>query len=215
MKKGNLILLNGSSSCGKTSTCRALQDMFEDQYILLGLDVYSQATPPKQNNMKTIEPGYFTAEKYMKDGLPYFHITTGPLLDQVICTSYLSIAVFLDKGINIISDQLFWSPAWFKAALDAFIPFKVFFVGMFVSDEEGARRENKRGAGDEQNVIEGGRLGGWNRTSAIVTHKNMVYDFEIDNTSLSIEETASGIKTAYENTPEPQAFKKLFSVTNR
>jgi chloramphenicol 3-O phosphotransferase len=162
--------------------------------------------------MRTIEPSYFTAEKYMKNGLPYFHITTGPLLDEVICTSYKSIAVYLKEGINVISDQLFWNPKWFRSALDAFHPFKVFFVGVFVSDEEGARRESLRGGEDEHNVIEGGRLGGWNRTSSEVTHKNMIYDFEIDNSALSIEETARRIKEAYEGTENPKAFNKLYST---
>ena len=71
MKTGKLIILNGSSSCGKTSTCRVLQDLFEEQFVLLGLDVYSQATPPKQNNMATIDPSYFSARKHILDGLEY------------------------------------------------------------------------------------------------------------------------------------------------
>ncbi len=213
MKTGKLIILNGSSSCGKTSTCRALQDILEEQFVLLGLDVYSQATPPKQNNMSTIEPSYFSARKYIQDNLEYYDIATGPLLDKVIFTSYHSIAAYLDAGINVVSDQLFWSPKWFRAALDTFIPYFVFYVGMFVSDEEGVRREllrsNNAGADD---IVGNGRPGGWNRTSAIATHNNMIYDFSIDNTHLSIQETAQQIKTAYQATPNPMAWKTLYQT---
>lgn len=212
MPTGKLIIVNGASSCGKTSTCRAMQDLFTEQYVLLGLDVFSQITPPKQNNMQTIEPSYFTAKEYMKDGLSYFHITTGPLLDRVIITSYEAVAVYLNAGINVIADQLFWSPRWFRAALDTFIPFHVFLVGLWVSDEEGARREQKRGGGDANDVIGNGRLGGWNRTSAETTHKNMIYDFILDNTHLSIAETAASIKQAFEKTPQPTAFKTLYQT---
>ncbi|WP_454780964.1 phosphotransferase-like protein [Legionella sp. WA2022007384] len=213
MDKGKIILLNGSSSSGKTSTCRALQDMMEEQYVLLGLDVYSQATPPKQNNMATIESRYFSAEKYLKDGLEYYNISTGPLLDKVICASFSSIAAYLDVGINVISDQLFWSPLWFQAALNAFIPYKVFFVGLFVSDAEGLRRELQRSQAAGAHDIQGnGRPGGWNRTSALVTHQNMIYDFSIDNTHLSIQETAKRIKEAFEATSNPTAWKNLHEI---
>lgn len=40
----------------------------------------------------------------------------------------------------------------------------------------------------------------------------MIYDFEIDNTNLSIEETAQKIKLAYENTSNPIAFKNFMRV---
>ncbi|RUR13889.1 hypothetical protein [Legionella sp. km772] len=213
MKTGKLIILNGSSSCGKTSTCRALQDLFEEQFILLGLDVYSQATPPKQNNMSTIEPSYFTARKYIQEGLEYYDIATGPLLDKVIFTSYRSISAYLDAGINVVSDQLFWSSKWFRSALDVFIPYHVFYVGMFVSDEEGVRRELQRSSNaGSDDIVGNGRPGGWNRTSAIMTHENMIYDFSIDNTHLSIAKTAQEIKAAYEATREPMAWKTLYQT---
>ncbi|HHT0592190.1 TPA: phosphotransferase-like protein [Legionella anisa] len=213
MNTGKLIILNGSSSCGKTSTCRVLQDMLEEQFILLGLDVYSQSTPPKQNNMMKIEPDYFSAKRYMKEGLEYYETATGPLLDRVIFTSYRSIAVYLEAGMNVVSDQLFWTPQWFRAALDAFIPYHVFFVGVFVSDAEGVRRELQRSqASGSHDIVGNGRPGGWNRTSAMVTHKDMLYDFSIDNTYLSIHDTAQQIKSAYESTPNPMAWKTLFQT---
>ena len=215
MKTGKIIILNGSSSCGKTSACRALQDLFTEQFLLLGLDVYSQATPPKQNNMNTIDPSYFSAKRYIQDSLEYYDINTGPLLDQVIVTSYRSIVAYLDAGINVISDQLFWSSKWFRAALDAFIPYEVFYVGIFVSDEEGVRRELQRSSSaGADDIVGNGRPGGWNRTSAITTHNNMIYDFSIDNTHLSIEQTTREIKAAYESTVNPSAWKTLYQTYN-
>ena len=209
MKKGKLVIINGASSCVKTSTCRAIQDLLEEQYILLGLDVFSQTTPPKQNNMQTIDRRYFTAQRYVKNGLGYFDITTGPLLDRVIYTSYKAIGVYLDEGINVVPDQLFWDPKWFHSALRTFMRFSVFFVGMHVSEEEGARREKQRGGANPNDIIEGGRMDGWNRTSEAITHRGMIYDFEIDSSNLSIQETAYQIINAYQNTPHPSAFKSL------
>ena len=209
MNKGQLIIINGASSSGKTSTCRAMQDKFDKLHVLLGLDCFSQITPPKQNNMQTIEPSFFTAKKYQKNGLDYFDITTGPLLNDVIYTSYKAISMYLEEGINVISDQLFWSSEWFQNALHIFNPYNVFFVGLHVSEQEGARREQLRGEGNPYDIIENGRLDGWNRSSAAVTHANMIYDFEIDSTNLSVQDTAEQIIVAYKSTPNPTAFKTL------
>lgn len=171
MQKGKLLILNGSSSCGKTTTCRVLQDQFTKQYMLLGIDVFSQIIPPKQNNMLTVEPDYFSAKEYLQNGKIYFDVKTGPLLDEIMHISYQAMAAFLNNGINIISDQLFWNPNWFRAALDTFINFDVFLVGMLVSDQEGARRENSRGSANAHDILEDSRMGGWNRTSAFMTQK--------------------------------------------
>lgn len=211
-EQGNLIIINGASSVGKTTTCRALQDLFSDLHVLLGIDVFSQIVPPKQNNMRTIDPEYFTATPYVKDGVNYFHIETGPLLDSVIYTSYKAIADYLHAGINVISDQLFWSPKWFREMLNTLHGFKVFYVGLFSSEIEGRRREQLRSAADVHDIVEGGRLEGWNRTSAELTHANMLYDFKIDNTQLSTIETAKKIKQAYEQIKIPTAFTKLYQT---
>jgi chloramphenicol 3-O phosphotransferase len=145
--------------------------------------------------------------------LEYYDIATGPLLDRVIFASYRSIAAYLNAGINVVSDQLFWSPKWFRSALDTFIPYFVFYVGMFVSDEEGVRRELQRSSNaGSDDIVGNGRPGGWNRTSAIMTHDDMIYDFSIDNTHLSIEETAQKIKKAYDMTLTPQAWKTLYQT---
>ena len=206
MNKGHLIIINGASSCGKTSTCRAMQDMFDNLYVLLGIECFSQITPPKQNNMLTMEPNYFSAQKYEKNGLDYFEISTGPVLNDVI---YTAITTYLDEGINVISDQLFWTADWFQNALHIFNPYHVFFVGLHVSEEEGSRRELHRGHSNDHHVIDEGRKHGWHRTSAAIVHENMIYDFEIDNTHLSVAETAKKITNAYQNTPHPIAFKTL------
>ncbi len=206
---GHLILVNGGSSAGKSSACRAFQDIADEEYILLGIDHFWLAIPPKHCDLVTVEPKYFLSKTYHKDAKPYFHITPGPCLDNIIYASYKAIASYLAAGVNVISDQIFWKPEWFQAAIDTFSPYKVFYVGLKVSDEEGAKRERKRSAG-ANNTEDGSRPDGWNRCSAEITHANMTYDLELDNTHLSILETAQQIQAGYRACPNPSAFKQFY-----
>lgn len=79
--------------------------------------------------------------------------------------------------------------------------YEVTFIGVHVSDGEGARREQARG----------NRFAGWNRGSARAAHTNAehCYDLQIDTTSDSPEACASKIKTAFDAGLRPQAFASL------
>lgn len=65
-------------------------------------------------------------------------------MDRAIFGGYLAIKAYLNMGMNIVSDQIFWTENWFQHCLTALHDEHVFFVGMHVSDEEGLRRENQR-----------------------------------------------------------------------
>src|SRR5919206_4011075 len=54
-----IILLNGTGSAGKTSIARALQALFEEPYLHLGMDCfYVEVCPPKYL-FRLLEPGAY------------------------------------------------------------------------------------------------------------------------------------------------------------
>lgn len=212
MKTGHLILVNGSSSAGKSSTCEAFQNLSPNLYVHLGIAEFWRSIPSKQLQITQATPEFYQTNTYYQEGKPYFRITPGPVLDKVMCASYQAIATYLEAGFDVISDQLFWKPEWFQRALVAFHPYSVYFVGLFVSDEEGARREQQRSQKDPANIAYEHRSPGWNRCSALVTHAHMIYDIEIDNTHLTIEETAQKLLQAVRASKNPSAFKKLHQL---
>jgi len=211
--KGKLIILNGGSSNGKSTTSKIIQDIMPEHFMYLGIDTFWCAMPPKQVNLLTTEPEYISYHSFEENGLPYFEIVPGIELDKAMYGSYAAINAYLNAGVNIISDQIFWKQSWFDNCLNTLHEQHVFFVGMHVSDKEGSRREDQRRTSDKTNLekIVGIWPDGWHRNTARITHANKQYDFEIDNTLLSPSETAEAIIQAYIDTPKPVAFKNTYT----
>lgn len=199
MKKGTLIILNGGSSAGKTSLGRALQDLYDEPFLLLGIDAFWFSIPPKQLDLEHVEPRYYTCKSHFENGLEYFEITPGPVLDRVMRARYEAIAKFLDAGFHVIADDVVWKREWLLDALEIFLGYRVFFVGVYVSDAEGARRE----------TVRGDRHPGWDRGSARFTHRDAIYDLTVDTTAETPGAIALRIKDALESGIAPSGFDQL------
>lgn len=197
---GKLVVLNGGSSAGKTSLAHALQDQFEEPYLLLGIDAFWFSIPPRQLDLDRVEPRYYTWRVYEENGKEYFEIVPGPILDQVMAGRYRAIRAYLDLGLNVIADEVLWKCQWLEDALRLLDGYEVYLIGVEVSDSEGARREHDRGDRHE----------GWNRGSARAAHRNCGrYDLEVDTTSLSPAAAANKIKDMLESGTPPTAFAAL------
>jgi chloramphenicol 3-O phosphotransferase len=200
METGTLILVNGGSSAGKTSLARAFQDRDPQCWMLLGIDLFWGAPPPDQLNLHHVRPEYYTWDSVIEeDGLEYFTIRPGAYLDQAMRARYLAIRAYLDQGMNVIADDVMWKRAWLLDALEIFDGYPVWFVGVRVSDEEGARREIQRGD----------RHAGWNRGSARAAHADARYDVELDTTVRPSHLLAADLQEQMASAGSPQAFSLL------
>jgi chloramphenicol 3-O phosphotransferase len=201
--KGRLILLNGGSSAGKSSLGMALQGLLDEPYLLLGIDVFWMALPPRQLDLDAVEPAYYSWHMEIYDHRKHFVVVPGPILDRAMYARYRATAAYLESGLNVVADEVVWKPEWLADALKVFEPYEVYFVGVHVSDAEGARRERERG----------NRHAGWNRGSARYAHQNArgVYDYEIDTTHESPAACAARVKAALSGVT-PVAFPKLRSL---
>lgn len=200
MDKGSLIILNGGSSAGKTSLGRALQDaMLPEAWLLLGIDAFWFSLPPRELDLQRVAPEYYSWDVHRENGLEYFRITPGPILDRVMRGRTKAIAQFLELGLNVVADDVIWKREWLLDALRVFAPYRVYFVGVFVSDEEGARREQQRGD----------RHDGWDRGSARYAHHDAIYDLRIDTTHQTPWGCADEIKLALRKGLSPTAFEDM------
>jgi chloramphenicol 3-O phosphotransferase len=123
----------------------------------------------------------------------------GPILDRAMHARHRAIRAYLDDGMNVIADDVIWKREWLVDALRTFDGCQVWMVGVHVSDEEGARREEARGD----------RHPGWSRGSARAAHADAEYDFEVDTTATPVTVLARRLYERYRACPEPTAFNRL------
>ena len=199
MAKGKLIVLNGGSSSGKTAIAQAFQDLAPESWMHLGIDMFWYAIPPSQLDMQRVRPEYHTWDVVETDGLQWFGLTPGPLLNKAMHARYKAIRVYLEDGMNVIADDLIWKRDWLVDFLRIFEGYEVWMVGIHVSDEEGARREAERYNG----------IPGTNRGSARAAHADAEYDFELDSTDIAVPALARELLERYQTCRHPGAFDRL------
>ncbi len=196
MNPAKVIIVNGSSSAGKSSMCRDFQEISNDPYFLLGIDVFWFSMAHKEIDLERVSDQYYQwCQESTDTGLKYFRILPGPLLNESMLARYKAMAAYLDRGLNVIADEVYWNREWLFEALRVFKNYSCYFVGIFCDDVELSRREIERGD----------RYLGWARGSQIYTHKDAIYDLQIDNTHKSPMQCAIEIKDFVERNPNPGA----------
>ncbi|MBX9723850.1 MAG: hypothetical protein K2X81_20755, partial [Candidatus Obscuribacterales bacterium] len=176
-----------------------------EPYFLLGIDLFWFTMPEKEIDLERVSERYYRwCQEESADGKKYFRIIPGHYLNEIMLARYKSMAAYLDRGLNIIADEVFWSRDWLLEALRVLEPYTCYFIGIDCEDEELSRREVQRGD----------RYLGWARGSQIYSHKDAIYDLRIDNTNKTAHECAQEILNFVNNHPEPNAAKTMRTTFN-
>ena len=126
MKNGKIIFLNGTSSSGKTSIAKELQQILEEPYLLVSVDNFISMLP----------------QKYLNGEDPK---TLGKAILKIIHGMHRSISALASTGNNIIVDHVLEKEKWLKECVNVLSDFQVLFVGVRCPLEELEQRERKRG----------------------------------------------------------------------
>ena len=181
MEKGNIIILNGVSSSGKTTLAKTLQNRLSHPYFHMDVDVFCLMSPDK------------------------FNIDDYSLQWKFVSNMFYAVKLFSDMGFNLVVPCIFLeydeNADFLKKCVTLLHSYPVLFAHVKCPVEELRRRENERGdrkIGDAEDML-----------SALVPKD--IYDIEVDTYNLSVEECADKIIELLDCPKKLTAFKTLWS----
>lgn len=140
-----VILLNGSSSAGKTTLAVTLQQMLPEPYQYIGLDQYRDGMPERVRGLNA--PSGTEGSRGL-NVIPRPNnqtaIVFGDYGDKVLNNMRQSAALFAASGIPVIVDDLLLKRSYVDDYLDAFDVDQSWVVGVRCSMDVVAQRESAR-----------------------------------------------------------------------
>ncbi len=200
VKPGRIVLLNGASSAGKTTTARALQQMLETPWLRTGIDQFWSMI-----DERWIEMGARAHEgilwRFVEEGEapPTVRITLGPWGKRLVAGMHHAVAALARAGNNLVVDDVLVDPTWLVGWLDAQEGLSVLFVGLRCPLEVLEQRERIRGS----------RRTGEARGQFQIVHSHCLYDLEIDTSRADPSRCAQLIRDRLYRGPAPEAFDLL------
>ncbi len=220
-KPGAVVVLNGTSSAGKTSIAKALQEIMDEPYVHTGVDHFLPRLPAKFS---------VTSDGHNPDSAPYFllvysggaqrmvaareegdavygsgiltEVRIGPKGVALLAAMYRGLAALAMAGGNVIVDDVIYDPRVLGAAVDALHDLRVLFVGLRLPREVAERRERERGD----------RGPGGAAAFYDLVHAHGVYDLELDTSAYSPMECAQKIKEELGRGRPWHTFQRLASA---
>lgn len=188
-----IILLNGTSSAGKSTLGRALQRRIDPQPVLTGLDsfVFGLLPPAWHDDPHGV---YFSRRS---DGAVPLHL--GPGGEAMTRAFHRAVAAMADCGLSVIVDDVLFEPWLLADWLEATAGHEVFFVGVHCQLAEAERRELARGD----------RQAGQVRSQFDTVHVHGGYDCTVDTTDSDPRTCAAQILAAIGERRGPSAFEQL------
>ena len=160
---GQVIVINGASSAGKSSMLAALQDASPAPFLDAGLDKFLFMLPKQYLNLHWMDVLGRATE-------------AGPMGHTLIQGMHRAVAVLAKSGLNVVVDHVMVEPSWAADCATALEGVPAYLVGAHCPLEELERRETKRKD----------RTLGQARAQFELVHQHGIYDLDVD-TSQTVE----------------------------
>lgn len=187
----NIIILNGTSSSGKSTLAKALQAQFAVPYLHSGIDNYIFMLPKRYLN-----PPYwqeiFRYEYSNDQTIKAIH--TGQLGERLISTMHHAVCAIADAGFNVIVDHVLLERHWLQEMVKLFTNHTVWFIGVYCPLDILEQREQDRKD----------RTLGQARAQFHIVHTHTQYDLQLDSSLSTAEEMAVSIDQHMQTQPARQ-----------
>jgi len=188
---GRIILVNGTSSSGKSTLVRALMAAMPDLWLEMGIDRFAYALPGRVHGELTwpllfqyVRPDGSTAA--VPDG-PYT-IRTTDLGRRFVFGMHATAAALAGLGLNVIVDHVILEESWVEDMNRRWAPFPVIRVGVRCPLDVAVAREASR----ENRTL------GQAEAQFDVVHRWARYDVEVDTSVMTIDECVETVLAALE-----------------
>lgn len=200
---GRIVLLNGSSSAGKTSLAHAIQLAMEDPWHHVALDQYRDGMPGQYRGMNAPagtrgHDGLNVAPASVRGEL-VTEIRFGAMGRRMLRGMHRAIAAFASVGNNVIVDDILFDADLLNDYLLALQDYQVLFVGVRCALDVVEERERTRL----------GRFPGTAHSHFVEVHAHGCYDVEVDTARFSAVECARVVRARLLTNTAPQAFSRL------
>lgn len=190
-----IVLLNGTSSAGKTTLAKALQSSFDVPYLIAGLDQYLHMLPDHYIN----PPLWSEIYHYGHEGDAIISVETGPLGEQLIRAMHRSVAALANAGFNVILDHTILDGSWIDDMVRLYADHTVYFVGVHCPLDVLEQRERQRHD----------HTTGQARAQFDVVHTGHTYDTEVDTSMGTPDAIMHQVKAFMLTHPKPTAFTSM------
>ena len=199
---GKILFLNGTSSAGKTTLSKGLQQALPECWQHVALDQFRDGLPDKYRGLNA--PADTTGALGLnvipdsRDGQPFTRIHFGEDGQTLLRGMRRAMRALVDEGVNIIIDDIILEPGFLTDYLDAFTGCDVWFVGVrcdlaIIEEREQARL---------------GRFPGTAFGHSEICHAHGIYDIEVDTGSSDPEHCVESVVSRMKEGPGT-AFEQL------
>lgn len=172
--KGMIIVLNGVSSSGKSTLAKEITKLLPD-FFTFSIDDYDLVIEKMEDRDN---------QRLIPIETEYFY--------------YRNVAMFSDRGINVILDQILHDPITLQNFYETLNSYPILLVGVHCPVEELERREQSRGDRQIGQAI----------SQLSFVHQQEIYDVEFNTATQSITECAREIVDRLESDTPLLGFKK-------
>jgi chloramphenicol 3-O phosphotransferase len=205
MKPGTIVILNGTSSSGKSTIAKILQPLLPDHFLHLGIDQYMERVPASFDVFSEGgDPADAEGILWIRENGRITGARIGEYGRRVFKGIYSSYAGFSRLGVNIIVDDVIFDRKILEMAARTLAGLPVYFIGVLCPREVAEGREAARGD----------RVPGLASAFHPFINTPENYDFTVDTSLLTPEEAAGNIHDFLASSAEPQAFREISQSTS-
>jgi len=203
--RGRVILLNGSSSSGKTTLALTLQRILTEPWQHVALDQFRDGLPGKVRGLNS-PPGTpgdqgLNIVPVELDGARVTEIRFGEFGEAVLRAMHRAVAALAHQGVNVVVDDLLFKPEYLTDYREVLADLDVWFVGVRCA----------RGVVEEREAKRPGRFPGTAISHFDSVHAHgLGYDIEVDTSHSDPSSCAGQIAEAL--LKPPTAFMSATAV---